>query len=161
MWGEQPKKILRLLLKLGYRHLKTSESHIEKSLEYTPNPAIKNINKGFLAGVNQIKPKYQRQTAKAYTQLAIWIVTKDTAYRDLFFWVIYQILKRADKLLPLIEPYVKEPKDWYMNTWVESKDKTKKLKKEGKIPDYAKSKEEQIYTPALQKKRLAELTKRK
>jgi len=67
--------------------------------------------------------------------------------------MLYQVLKRADKILPLLEPYVKDPSDWTPNLWHESKEKTKQLRKEGKLPDYAKSMEETIFTPSIQNHR--------
>jgi len=74
-------------------------------------------------------------------------VVKDTAYRDAFFWVLYKILKMADKLLPLIEPYVKPPEEWFPNVWQDGIDATAKGKADGTIPKNGLSQVESMFIP--------------
>jgi len=152
-WGEHSKKILRLLLKLGYRHLKVDMNAIDDSLRFYPNPVIKNLNELLVIASDKIKPYWQRRMTRQYGQLIIWIVAKDTAYRDVFFWMLSEILKRADKLLVIIEPFVKPPEEWIPNIWHDSKERTSKLRKEGKLPTNMHSFEESMYIKSTQNKR--------
>jgi len=160
-WGEHSKKILRLLLKLGYRHLKVDMQIVDENLKFYPNPVIRNLNDILIVGSNQIKPYWQRRMIKQYGQLVLWLVAKDTAYRDMFFWTLNEILKKADKLQKLIKPFVKPPEQWTPNLWHDSKEKTKQLKKEGKIPDNMHSFEETMWVKSIQDKRYNKNMKRK
>lgn len=152
-WGEHSKKILRLLLKLGYRHLKVDMDIVDESLKFSPNPVIKNLNDILIIGANQIKPYWQRRMMRQYGQLILWIVAKDTAYRDVFFWILNEMLKKADRLQVLIKPFVKPPEEWIPNLWHNSKGRTEELKKEGKLPDNMHSFEESMYIKSTQDKR--------
>lgn len=159
-WGEHSKKILRLLLKLAYHHLKIDMAIIDENLKHYPNPVIKNLNAILTIGANQIKPYWQRRMTIQFSQLALWLIAKDTAYRDVFFWILNEILKKADKLLVLIKPYVKEPAEWIPNLWFDSKEKTKNLKKDNKIPDDGHSFEESLWVKSIQDKRYDKMMKK-
>lgn len=126
---------------------------VDENLKFYPNPVIKSLNNILIAGTNQIKPYWQRRMARQYGQLIIWLVAKDTAYRDVFFWILSEILKKADKLLILIEPFVKPPEQWSPNLWFDSVEKTQQLRKEGKLPNNTHSFEESIWVKAIQDKR--------
>jgi hypothetical protein len=152
-WGEHSKKILRLLLKLGYHHLKVDMDIIDENLRFYPNPIIKNLNDIITIGANQIKPYWQRRMLKQYGQLILWLIAKDTAYRDVFFWILNEILKKADELQVLIKPFVKPPEQWSPNLWHASKEKTVQLKKDGKLPNNTHSFEESVWVKAIQDKR--------
>lgn len=152
-WGEHSKKILRLLLKLGYHHLKVDMAIVDENLKFYPNPVIKSLNNLLIASTDQIEPYWQRRMTRQYGQLILWLVAKDTAYRDVFFWMLNEMLKKADKLLVLIEPYVKPPEEWTPNLWHNSKKKTEQLKKDGKLPDNMHSFEESMWIKSVQDKR--------
>jgi len=152
-WGEHSKKVLRLLLKLGYHHLKVDMDIIDENLSFYPNPVIKNLNAILIIGANQIKPYWQRRMTKAYGQLILWLIAKDTAYRDIFFWVFNEVLKKADELRKMIKPFVKPPEEWTPNIWFDSKNKTKQLREEGKIPENTHSFEESMWIKSIQDKR--------
>jgi hypothetical protein len=149
-FGGYSKKIIRLTVSLLYRKLHVNSAIIADDLSRTPNEGIKAINTILLAGANQLKPKYQRETVRGLGQLGLWIVYKDTAYRHVFFWIIYQLLKRADKILPLIEPYVKPAEEWYPNVWFDSQAVTDEKVKKGELPKSYKSMEESVFTPQIQ-----------
>jgi len=152
-FGEREKKVFRILLKMGMGKLKIEQKVAEENLAFSANPIIKALNTILRACANQIKPTWQRDCTKLYGQALLWIIQKDTAYRDQVFWMLYQMLKRADKLLPLVEPYVKPPEEWYPNKHLDSVRETHRLKKEGKISDDSKSFVESIFTPVIQDKR--------
>jgi len=157
LFGEYSKKIIRLAAKLVRKKLKVDAMVVDSDLKSSKNAAVRAVNTVLLAGGNQIKEKYQRETVKELGQLGLWVVYKDTAYRDVFFWILYQLLKRADKILPLLEPYVKPAEEWQPNLWHDSKQITKEKRKKGELPDYGKSMEETVFTPSIQDKRHKEI----
>ena len=159
-WGEHSKKILRLLLKLGYHHLKVDMTIIDENLSFAPNPVIKNLNSIILIGSDQIKPYWQRMMFRQYSQLILWIISKDTAYRDVFFWILNEILKKSDEIQKMIKPYVKPPSEWIPNLWYDGVQTTKKLKKKGELPDDVHSFEESMFVRKIQKERYKRNMKR-
>lgn len=160
-FGEHGKKILHLVLRTGLKHLKLEEKVVEENLSVTTNPVVRYLNNELLNGASKIKPKWQRWMIRRYGQIALWILAKDTAYRDVFFWILYRVLKNTNKLLPLLEPYVKPPEEWTPNLWHDSKLKTEKLKKEGKIPVNSKSLDESVYVRSIQDNRAKKNLKRR
>jgi len=153
VFGDYSKKILRMGAFLVRKKLHTDIKTISEDMSHCGNPAIAAINKILVAGADNIEPGFQRRTAKDFGQLGLWILYKDTAYRDVFFWMLYQILSRADTLLPLVEPFVKPVNEWYPNDWVHQQQESQRLKQEHKIPDNGKCLGESIYTPSIQNKR--------
>ena len=101
---------------------------------------------------DEVTEKYQKNTIKQLGELLVWIVYKDTAYRDPLFWMIYQI--GNEQVKEAVRPYVKEPEDWYVNLWHTSKEHTKELRERGEIPAHAMSPDEEIFTPSIQRKKL-------
>ena len=154
------KKILKMGLKLVAKKLGKTELVREQQLKSTTNKPIKTLNNLILIASSKLKAPWQARQAKIFGQMFLWLALKDTAYRDIFAWTLYKLLKSADKIIPLVEPYVKEPKDWYPNQWLDTLDETKKQRKNRNIPDYGKSEIEKMFTPSVQKKRLEKLNKR-
>jgi len=154
------KKILKMGLKLVAKKLGKTELVREQQLAATTNKPVKTLNNLILIASAKLKAPWQSRQAKIFGQMFLWLALKDTAYRDIFAWTLYKLLKSADKLIPLVEPYVKEPKDWYPNQWRDTLDETKKQRKNGEIPVNAKSEVEKLFTPTIQKKRLEKLNKR-
>ncbi len=147
MFGEFQKKLLRIGTNMVLKKMGTSTQLIDYDIEGSTNKVVKALDKILMAGANNFKAGYQSRMVKNYGRLGLWIMVKDTAYRDFFFWSLYNLLKNADKILPLIEPYVKKPAEWYPNVWVDAKGKTQQLKDEGRIPDYEMSIVEKLFVP--------------
>jgi len=151
-FGELQKKLIRIGAELIRRKMGASTQVIDYDIEGSSNEVVKALDKIIVGTATRIKSKYQQRMIKDYGRLALWILTKDTAYRDAFFWMLYNLLKNADKLLKLIEPYVKDPSEWYPNVWVDSKEKSRELKKQNRIPDYEMSISEKVFKPRNNKK---------
>lgn len=130
------------------------QENIHNDLINSGNPSIQFFSQLLAYAGNSLKEKYQSNTVKSLGELFLWILYKDTAYRDVFFWILDQVLQKADEIRIWIKPYVKEPKDWYPNVWHETKKHSSKLKKECRIPSYGKSADEKIFVPEEQAKAL-------
>jgi hypothetical protein len=155
--GDWEKKILRMGFKLVTNHLGKSAVAREECLRITTNKPISVLNKLVIIASGKLKAPWQSNSIRIFGQFSLWLFLKDTAYRDIFFWMLYKLLKMADKLIPLVEPYVKEPKDWYPNQWVDSLNSTQKGKKDGSIPANGKSEAEKMFTPSIQKERFKKM----
>jgi hypothetical protein len=150
-FGEFQKKLIRVGAELIRKKMGASTQVIDYDIEGSSNEVVKALDKIIIGTATRIKSKYQQRMVKDYGRLALWILTKDTAYRDAFFWMLYNLLLNAEKLLVLIKPYVKDPKEWYSNVWVDGKEKSKELKEQGRIPDFGMSLTEKVYVPRKEK----------
>jgi hypothetical protein len=162
--GEKLKKVFRMLLKLGYKTCKRDMEMIANDLQYTQNPVIANLNQLVILGASQFNPKggkWQKDMTLGYGQALLWMVTKDTAYRDVFFWTLDKAFDHPEEFKRMLKPYVKPPEEWIANQWLTSKEKSRQLKKEGKIPKNGMSLEETIFTPSIQDKRHKKLLSKK
>lgn len=157
--GEKLKKIFRMVLSTGMKFAKRDMVMAGRDLQVNQNPVIRNLNTLLLMTASHLKQKdqWQSRTMTGYGQALLWMVVKDTAYRDPFFWMINEILKHPEEMKKLLEPYVKPPEEWIANQWEDSKNKTRLLKKKGDIPEHGKSFEETLFTPQIQDKRMKEL----
>lgn len=153
--GERTKKIFRILLKMGYAKLGKDLKMIGNDLKYDQNLVIRNLNAVLVLGASHLhqRDNWQRNMMLGYGQALLWTIQKDTAYRDVFFWTLNEMLKHADEFIELLKPYVKPPEEWTPNMWEDSRKKTERLQKEGKLPKNTKCLEETIYTPSTQNKR--------
>ena len=130
---------------------------VHSDLMHCGNPAINFIAQILVYSGKQVKERYQAKVVKDLGEFFLWIIYKDTAYRDIFFWALDQILQRATEIRQWIKPYVKEPSEWNVNLWHDSKVRTEKLRKEKRIPPYMKSFDENLFVPSEQRKKLKKL----
>lgn len=162
-FGERTKKVLRMMMKLGYKTLKLDLRIISDDLEHSQNPVVRNLNTLLMIGANHLHQRddYQKLMVLKYGQTGLWIVTKDTAYCDMFFWVLDKLLEHPEKMREMLKPYVKPPEEWIPNLWEAGRTQTRKLAEANKLPPYAKSMEESVYTPPIQEKRHQKFMKKK
>ena len=157
LFGNKSKKLLRAAEYLIRWKLKADIKVVDHDMQCCQHSVFKALYKIVQAAGNNINPPWQKRTIKDLGGLGVWILYKDTAYRDVTIWMLYQMLKRADVLLPEIEKYYKEPKDMYPNVWYASRLKSKDMKKKGEIAGYEMCLEEEIFTPSSQKEKLKKL----
>ena len=130
---------------------------IHNDVTNSGNPAIYLFAQMLTYAGKVIKEPYQSKVVKDLGEFFLWIMYRDTAYRDVFFWLLDQVLQRATEIRTWIKPYVKDPSEWNVNLWHDSKVRTAKLRKEKRIPQYMKSFDENIFVPSEQKKKLKKL----
>ena len=157
--ADKPKKYVRagvwlLRKKLGKE---ATAPAIHDDLTNSGNKLIQLLSQMLTYASREIKEEYQAKVVKDLGEFFLWIMYKDTAYRDIFFWVLDQILQRGEEIRRWIKPYVKDPHDWNVNVWHRSKASTERLRKEKRIPPYMKSFDENLFVPSEQQKKLKRL----
>lgn len=118
------------------------------------NPVIRYLLRLKDKIVSEIEEKHQTQMIEQFTEFLLWIMYKDTAYRQIFFYAFKHMMDNKETLMPIVEDYYREPCDWYVNRWHESKEITKKQKKEGKIGKKSMSEAEKYFVPSLTHRRI-------
>lgn len=89
----------------------------------------------------------------------LWMAYRDTAYRDPFFWWLYEVFSDPE-MLKALKTYVKPPSMWYCPNWKQSKDATKYKKDSGEIKTFDMSPEEKMFVPKFQQDELDKILKR-
>jgi hypothetical protein len=155
--AEKEKKTVRLAVWLLHKKLGKSTEDIANDLKNCGNPVFREMFEVLRETCENIERPFQRKTAYEIGVIFLWIMYRDTAYKDPAYYGIMKILLRAPELLTMLKPLVKPPKHWYVNVWHQSKKNTETLKEEGKIPEYAKSPDEDIFVPSKQYRKLKKL----
>jgi len=158
MFGEKNKKYIRLAIWLLRKKLGEDVAGgkaVHEDIINCANPVFRILAEIINAASENIKyEEYQRNTVRELSELGLWIVSKDTGYKPVAIWIIKQILDHKEELEEALKDYYQEPEEWYVNVWSESKKMSKEKRKKGKIPKYAMSEEEKIFTPSEQQKKL-------
>jgi len=121
---------------------------VHQDLMACSNQSVRSVYKQILAAAHEMNTNYQTSTIADLGSFMLWVVYKDTAYRDPFFWILKNLIN-DDDFKKQLDMYAREPKDWYCPRWIESKDKTKKLRDEGVISEYDLSPEEKNFVPNI------------
>jgi hypothetical protein len=159
--GDKYKRIIKIAEGWLRRKLGASVEQVHEDMTNCGNPIFSRVTQIINKGADEVKEKYQERMIRDFGELFLWILYKDTAYRDVAIWMLYQMLHNSDEMKKELEDYVKDPDDWYVNSWHESKEHTKKMQEEGKIPKHRKSVDEYIFTPPIQQKMLNKYKKKK
>ena len=159
--ADKPKKLFRIAmwwLRKEYAK-EATKVDIHDDMINCGNPIIRYFYKELMQMADGIEEKHQSGLIREFGEFALWVVYRDTAYRQPFVYMIKNLLDKKDEFYPIVEKYYKEPKDWYVNLWHDAKEITKKQRAEGKIINSELSEAEKYFVPGVQHKRLIETGK--
>jgi len=165
VFGDNMKKELRATLWVLKRrlkkHYKVTIDQVKEDMDNCGNPIIGKIWREIKEAAEQIEENYQKEVATEFPMIILWIIYKDTAYSPIFMYVLINLMKEADDILPKAMKYYVEPDEWYVNRWHDTKEHTKELKEEGKLAkvDGLLSNDENIFVPQKQDEITKQLTK--
>ncbi len=158
--GDKYKRIIKIAEGWLRKKLDASVSGVHDDMTHCGNKAFQRIARILNEGADTITSGYQQRTVRNYGELFLWILYKDTAYRDVAVWILWQLLEEGEALKKELKPYLKDPEDFYVNAWVESKQHTKEKMEKGEISKHSKSLDELIFTPPAQQKMLNKYKKK-
>lgn len=127
--------------------------YVHDDLGVCTNPGIRKIYKQLLLAGQHMPTQHHSSMIVDLGSFLLWVVYKDTAYRDPLFWIINNIMEDPE-FKDNIKDYVTQPMDWYCPRWIQSKESTEKLRNEGIIPEYDMSPDEKRFVPAEQFKEI-------
>ena len=153
--GDKYKKTLRLVM--WYLRKRFAESRdkdeIHEEMVVCGNRVISRIYELVMKTADNINHIHQRNAIKDGTEILLWATAyKDTAYRDPFFYMLKHLLDMKDDIYKDVLKYYKEPEDWYINAWQNSKKHSKELQESGLKPRTQMSSDELIFVPQAQQK---------
>lgn len=124
---------------------------IHDDLDSLTDPVFRKIWRVSKKAAGHIKETHQKSILYDIGGFGEWVCYKDTGYRDPFFWILNELFE--DKSFrEELKKFVKEPKDWYVNRWHDTKANTKKAKKKGEIAGFEMSPDEKAFVPQYQQK---------
>jgi len=131
---------------------------IHQDLARSGNPIAQYLSELINLTADQLEDaEWQERTIRQMGELGVWLMTKDTGYRPMFFWALDKMLDDRVALKKMIAPYVQEPHEWYPNVWKRTKKNSKKFRKKGLLPKYGVSPDEEIFVPDKQLKKLSKI----
>lgn len=122
---------------------------IHEEMQDCGNPVIRYFSRLKNKIVNDISERHHTKMIEQFTEFLLWIMYKDTAYRQIFFYALKHMMDNKETLMPIIESYYREPQDWYVNRWSESKKITKKKREKGEIGEWELSEAEKYFVPTI------------
>lgn len=161
--ADKEKRLLRLAMwwfKKKYNNKGNSED-IRDDIEHCGNPIIRVIHEEMMKGLDAIDSdaKHQKDIPKDVGDFLLWILYRDTAYRQPAFYILKNILDRKEEILEYMNKYYDEPENWYANRWRESKRITQEQVENGELPEGSMSESETYFTPEIQAQRFQEIEK--
>jgi len=156
--ADRYKKLLRFALWFIRQKVGKTADEINNDVSHCGNPVIRKMMKHVNNCLDKINEEPQRNRTKEVANFFAWIMYKDTAYRQPFFYILNEIINDKD-CYKEIKDYVEQPDKWYVNQWHESKKITAKKRNENKLTDKQLSDAELIYVPQVQDKKFDALYK--
>ncbi len=124
---------------------------IHDDLLFTGNAAVRNIH----VVIQEILIKHEHDVLLKLMEYYLWILVKDTGYRDQFLWILDKI--GNDDIRNMVKDYVKPPEKWAPNAWITSKDTTAEAHRTHRIPKTQLAYCEKVNVPSFQKKQLEKI----
>lgn len=98
----------------GFHKALRGPEELARDLVATPDVVARVLNEVLEEAASRIEREHQARMVREVGQLLIWILSRDTAYRDVRDWALREALQRlgAARLPP-----AREPQDWYINVY--------------------------------------------
>ena len=109
--------------------------YIQQDIEVTQNEACKYIIPIVKKGLDPIDNEELFISISILFDIFVWCMIRDTAYRDQFFWALWQVGNKEIRQRIKEHPtnLVRPPKKWYCNLWVRGGEESKKQRASGKL----------------------------
>lgn len=156
------KAMLKILLKTSDKILKQRDYSLHMAhdlLGDCGNDAVQFIYSAISVAMKDELTDVEYSKNIPMVDFFIYVLYQDTAYRDVFFWLLNEISRK--EICDVINKFVKKPHDWYVNIWFRSKKLSEKQRNSGVIPRYEQSVVERRMVPAKQTYELNKLAERK
>lgn len=148
------------IIKYGMKKILTRPTYlkiIEESLT-SPN----NIARYFMSHVDEallpIKVEFGFSSAKSILWLLLWIGICDTAYRSQLYYGLKKL--GNNDIAKMAEEFYDEPKDWFINVYIDSTETTKKLRADKKLPRHMAGYVEKQCIPDEQQRKMNRILKK-
>ena len=129
-------------------------NEIHSDMQAISNKSVNHVFNIVQEELDSVVDEDLKRISVMFAELMLWIVPRDTAYRDSFFWSLNKVGNLAIKKLIREHPtqLVKSPKNWYGSVLLRARAKTKELRNAGKLSAFEFSESESICVPHLANK---------
>jgi len=162
--ADKKKRLLSLALwwfKHKYKKGDGTDAEIADDMAHCGNPVIRLVYNEVMGGLNKIDDRagHQKKLTKELATFILWILYRDTAYRQPTFYILKNILDKKEEIEKHLDKYYVKPEHWYANKWVKAKDDSKKAVENGDIAEGDFSPSETYFIPEVQAARFDEIDK--
>lgn len=138
------------------KKLGKSYEDMSNDLENCGNPIFRIAYETLKETSDKVLRGFQKKTTLQLGTVLIWILYRDTAYKDIAYDALHSLITNND-LQTTLKDYIKPPNEWHVNVWHKSKLHTEELKSKGKLGYGQVSPDEEIFVPSKQRKKLKKL----
>lgn len=85
----------------------------------------------------------------------LWFCQHDTAYRDVFFWIVYHIGNK--ELREAVKPYYLPPSKWYVNLYLLGQEEGRALRAKGEMGRFQHSMLGEMAVPGLRQRHVQKI----
>ena len=144
-------KLVLYALKMLYDDKYCNPKTIHSDLVFSGNNSVRHLH-GVLLDVLK---EHKHEKLTEVMEFFLWVLVKDTGYRDQFFWLLDKI--GNNDIRGMVKDYVKPPSKWAPNAWLTSKDTTASEHENHRLPKTSLAYCEQVNVPSFQKKQLEKI----
>ena len=158
--GRLDKFLIEQILKFVIKKLNERATYQRTLLESydTSNTLAKYVMARCDYGIKDIKTEFNYKAVRSFVWLGLYIGIHDTAYRDQFYYFINKV--GNNDLVLISKPFVKKPKDFYINLYDEGRKATRKKWKDGELPHHMNSIIEEPCLPVKQHRKIKKICER-
>ena len=136
---------------------------IHSDMQAISNKAVNYVFNIVQEELDSVNDEDLKRISVMFAEMMLWIVPRDTAYRDPFFWSLNKIgnpsIRKCIKEHPT--RLVKHPKDWYGAVLFRARDKTQELRKSGELDAFEFSESEGVCVPHIASKAINKMIRGK
>ena len=109
--------------------------YIKEDINATQNESCSYLIPIIAKEIEQLEDEELKKPLKILFDIFIWCMIRDTAYRDQFFWSLWQIGNKEIRELIKQHPtkLVRPPKLWYSTLWVAGKKESQEKRARGEL----------------------------
>jgi hypothetical protein len=153
-------KLIKHLLQYSYKMLKGQWTYdvILEEMENGSNSAMRLLLNKVTTSLEQtIDNEYERRILYDFASTGLWFAQHDTAYRDIFFWILHEI--GNDEIKKVVKPFYLTADKWYINIWHDHYLESDKMRKKGELGVFGHDIVEEMAVPEMRNKRLQDIIK--
>lgn len=154
------KQLMKLMLIYTHKRLHEQWTYqlLLDEMEKGSNTSVRLVLNKIATAIEDIESKTERIILYDLASVGLWWAQHDTAYRDIFFWILHEI--GNDEIRKAVEPFYLPPEKWYINIWHDHKIISEEKRAKGEINVFGHDMVEEMSVPAMRNAQLDKIVKK-
>lgn len=111
------KHAVRLAVWAMHKAVRKDAEAIGAELESSPDAVARTANEALLSVAANVSREHQARMVREVGQFFIYVLSRDTAYRDLRNAALTELLRRAPEFAEQLRAEAQPPEKWYINAY--------------------------------------------